>query len=195
MGNNKTLAVDIDGCVCTDVGFLWWYYLKSRYTLKPEYLSLKYNWEDVKLPYNLTELFDMSEEQTNGFEWWDNANLYDGMVPRLDSIQYLGRLSEEGWDIVFVSKTVGCHGCSKERFIKKWFPFAKACILTSEKQYVRCNAIVDDYVVNLNNMPDDVKLFRFRKDYYQKEEAVKPMKLIYGFEDLYNELKGGKRYE
>lgn len=195
MTNYKTLAVDIDGCVLTQISDDWFYYLKAKYKFKEEFKHLKHNWAGVKLPYNLTELFDLSEENQDGFEFFRNAFLYDNYRPRDDAQLYLKMLSESGWDIVFVSKVMGSHALSKINFIEKWFPYAKACILTSEKQYIRCDALVDDYVVNLNKMSDGVDLYRFRLDYEQKEQASKPMTVVYNFEELYYKVMGDDIYE
>jgi 5'(3')-deoxyribonucleotidase len=188
MSHNPIIAVDIDGTALTEISWEWWYHLKTRYTLKPEFLQLKYNWKDVKLPYNLTELFDFSEETSNGFEFWDNISLYDHYYPREDASEYLEKLSDEGFDIIFASKVCGNHGLSKTNFIAKHFPYAKACILTGDKQYIKCDVLVDDYVHNLNLMPANVACYRFRQDFSQREQPTRNMQTIYGFKELYTIL-------
>ncbi len=153
----QIIAVDIDNTV-VNTGELWHLWLLSRFKqvrcFKP-----------LKQPYNLTELFELPEG-VDGFDFWRDPSLYNGLQPVKNSVEVLSKLSEK-YDIIFVSQAKGWHHKSKFKFIEKWFPFNKGLILTKEKNYVRCDYFIDDSLTQINNMPLDVDCLWLETDYVQ----------------------------
>jgi 5'(3')-deoxyribonucleotidase len=182
---NKTIAVDVDGVVI-DIGPHWLKYLSSSYWRKDDSYNIRIG---ESLPYNLTELFNVRNSSwNNGFEWWDNFELYDILAPRIDAVQYLPAIRKLGYEIVFVSKVIGNHGASKERFIKRWFPDHHAIVFTESKQYCKCDMLIDDSFKNLNSMPKEVECLKFRMDYKEKELPTRDYTLVSGWEEINNIL-------
>lgn len=164
------LAVDIDEPVVS-TGSMWMRYLMSHFTLKPEYRLLL----PSPLPYNLTDLFILPED-CNKFEYFDYYALYDNAEPREDILEVLPKLAKS-WDIIFVSRIMGNHFCSKVRLVDKYFPFHKGVYGTTKtKSHIKCGIFVDDCISNLNEMwqrNPDTKCIRFRSDYV--EDNVNPL--------------------
>lgn len=184
--SRKILALDVDG-VLNRIGVNWYIYLSGHYPLKKSY-KVQLNTTLIDLPYDLTEMFEVGEEShNNGKEFFNNAFLYDTILPREDAVEYIPSLCKK-YDVIFVSKVIGFHHHSKAEWLKKWFPEAKTFIATNDKQYVKCDIFVDDCIEHLNNMSDDVQCLRFRQDYLQHTEPRKHFKIVWGFEDLYNYL-------
>jgi len=194
----KTIAVDIDGTALTQICEDWLDYLKTWYYFKPEYEYLKTCDPVEVLPYNLTMLLDKHKmadyelpllmRMRDGFEFFRKMRLYDEYEPRQDAVEFITRLYEEGYTIIFVSKVMGDHHRSKSNWVKKWFPYADF-IATEAKHHVNCDFIIDDSVPVLNKMPSNVDCIRFRADYKHEEEPTRPMKLVYNFQDAYEYIQ------
>lgn len=161
--SNKVIAIDIDNTV-VDTGHLWNHWLSSRFKL----ISGR---PISKQPYNLTELFTLPED-TDGFDFWRDPNLYNGLNPIEHSVEVLTKLSET-YDIIFVSQAKGWHHKSKFKFIEKWFPFNKGLILTKEKNYVKCDYFIDDSLTQINNMPLEVDCLWLETYYVQSGVSPK----------------------
>lgn len=165
--SRQIIAVDIDNTV-VNTGILWNQSLLSRFK--------QVKWvKGLKQPYNLTELFELPDG-TDGFDFWRDPSLYNGLQPLEHSVEALTKLSEQH-DIIFVSQAKGWHHKSKFKFVEKWFPFNKGLVLTKEKFLVRCDVLVDDSLTQLNSMPEDVKCLWFQTDYIQS--GVTPNKHMY----------------
>lgn len=179
------LAADIDEPI-VQTGKMWKRYLDAHYCLKQEYRFLLPD----PLPYNLAEMYITTEERT-GFEFFDYFKLYDDVVPREDALEYLPIIAKY-YDIVFVSKIVGNHWCSKKRMLDKYFPYHKGfygCDKT--KAFIYCDTFVDDCYSNLNDLfgvlPTE-KLIKFRQDYKENVEPLTNYPIIWNWEMAYDRL-------
>lgn len=152
------IGVDIDNTV-VDTGSQWLYWLCNRFDIKEEY-------KDAKLPYDLTEAFNIPF-YSDGYSFWKDPNLYEGLQPIENSVESLNLLYNLGHQIVFVSQAKGFHSKSKYYFIDRWFPFKSGVMLTKEKQYARVDVMIDDTWKVLDSMPDNVLTVKFKDEYTQ----------------------------
>lgn len=179
---DRVVAVDVDGVVI-DTCQMWLKYLLGTYRLKDPYGYIS----KETLPYDLTKLFNIPEGQ-DGFDWWHQFDLYDNLAPRKDAIEYVAKLHEEGFKIIFVSTVIGYHHSSKVNFLEKWFPYNDGIILTHEKQYIQCNYLVDDCYKNLNKMDSKVYSIKFRSDFKEEVQPKTNFPVAYNWEQVYNEI-------
>ena len=176
------IGVDCDGTICETSTKLWFAYLYQRY--KPiEEKILDVIASDM-YPYNVSELFHIPEG-CDPFAFWKDPNLYEGLTPIDDAVEYLQKLHSEGHEIIFVSQAKGWHQRSKYYFIDKWFPFKAGVILTKEKHLVNLDVIVDDSIHVLNSMPDSVVTIKFRDDTIQDEAMQLRHVLANDWQDVY----------
>jgi 5'(3')-deoxyribonucleotidase len=188
----KRILIDCDG-VLIDSGKLWLRYLMNHYQLKEGFFGCL----PTPLPYNLTELFIFADEDNerylgDGFEYWNNFQLYDNITPRADAISVIPKLKELGYEVVFCSRVIGNHGMSKEKFLNKWFPNNDGIVFTKDKHLVKCDVFIDDSVVNLNNMyhnNPEVDCYKFRLDYKEPEDPIRDFKVVYNWYTIYDILK------
>ena len=188
--NKPILAIDVDEPI-VQTGKMWERWLNSHYTMRKEYKLLQ---PDPK-PYNLSEMFIIPEHET-GFEYFDYFTLYDNVSPREDALEYLPILIKH-FDIIFVSKIMGNHYCSKLRMLDKYFPYHKGFYGCSKtKVNIKCDILVDDCFSNLNDMYEkhgnDVTLLKFRADYNERVEPLKHYRHVYSWEQISNILLGDK---
>jgi 5'(3')-deoxyribonucleotidase len=180
------LALDVDEPTVS-TGKLWKRYLDSHYTMKAEYRL----YQPEQLPYDLSVMYITTEDRT-GFEFFDNLKLYDNVTPREDALEYLPAISKL-YDIIFISKVVGNHFCSKSKFLHKWFPYHKGFYATTRtKEHVKCDIFVDDCYSNLNDMKENnpnTVCYKFRQDYNEGVEPTNRYKIIWGYDQLYNILR------
>ena len=181
---SKVLAIDIDGTVLTEICYDWFYDLKTIYPLKKEW-SYVIHPRDHKLPYDLSEMFEIPEGH-DAFTFWYEDNLYDQYVPRSDAISHIDALHLMGYKIIFVSKVIGNHGRSKTNFINKYFPYNQGVILTGQKHHIKCDYLIDDCMSVLNKMSTDTITIKFRDDFNEGIQATRKHKLVYGFQDAFN---------
>lgn len=182
--SSKIIAIDVDGVVI-DTCMMWKKYLLGTYKLKypAEWLSKE------PLPYNLTELFHIPEGE-DGYDWWYSYDLYDNLAPRKDALEWISKLKEDGYTIIFVSFVIGYHHYSKEQFINKWFPYNDGTVLTKNKKFVKCDYLIDDCYKNLNEMDDQVSCIKFRMDWRESVSPIKHFPIVYNWEDTYKFIKG-----
>lgn len=187
---DETILFDCDGCLVESIGQDWFNWLKLNFKFKKEYHHLvTENYKTVKLPYNLTVLFDTGSFHT-GFEFWNDSFLYENYVPLPKTQKCLDMLHIKGYNIVVVSKVIGDHYKSKEIFINKFFPYAKI-IFTEDKYLVNGSFIIDDTFAVLNSMPETVKVIKYRNDYIDPSESTrKDCMVAYNFDDIYNLIVG-----
>lgn len=190
MNTSKTAAFDVDGCLVEQVGQDWFDWLKCNFKLKKEYQHLiTENYKSVKLPYNLTILFELGNVYT-GFEFWGDEFLYENYTPLKDTQKCLDMLHIKGYNIVIVSKCIYNHFQSKENYIKKYFPYAKI-VFTEHKNLINCDYFVDDSIAMVNSMPEKTKVILYRRDYEQTEEVTRSdCMTAYDFNDVYNLIVG-----
>lgn len=184
----KLIAVDIDNTV-VNVGTGWFNDLESKYSIsrKAYQFSLNYG----KMPYDLTELFHIPSDE-DGFAYFKNSRLYSGLKPIEGSVEVLRELKDKGFDICFVSRTVGDHSKSKCDWVHKWFPFVDGILLaggsnhTKEKSFVKADYVIEDSLHQLNAFPDEVKKLHYYTPYYQV--GVEPPKhnfiLVHDWSDI-----------
>lgn len=187
---SEVILCDLDGCLVEQIGQDWFDWLKRNAKLKKEYHHLlTENYKSVKLPYNLTELFELNIFFT-GFEFWNDEFLYEDYVPLKETQKCLDMLHIKGYTIIICSKVMGNHGLSKECFIRKYFPYAKI-IFTEDKHFVKAGWVLDDTWKVINSFDKDVKVIKYRNDFEQKEKSERIDALVaYGFNDVYNLITG-----
>lgn len=179
------LAVDVDEPI-VQTGKMWKRYLDSHYSLKHEY---RFTLPDP-LPYNLSELY-ITTEDSDGLEFFDYFKLYDDVTPRDDALLYLPLIADD-YDVIFVSKIMGNHYCSKLRMLDKYFPFHKGfygCDKT--KAFITCDYIVDDCYSNLNDFylaGKQLGQIKFRQDYKENVEPLKNYPIVYNWEMVHERL-------
>ena len=153
--SNPIVAIDLDGVLC-DSGAHWHKWLHDRFELNDSEVD---KWIDSwgqmqKKPYNLTKLYQFPTGVT-GFEYWNNQSLYDGLSPTNGAVSALQEIkSQLNMDIVVVSRVIGNHYESKLKWVRNHFPMVDAVYLTEPnekaKTYTRCNAIVEDSLMQLH---------------------------------------------
>lgn len=139
------IGVDCDNTV-VGMQYHWYCYLSQRYP---------YKHIPGKLPYDLTEAFDIPAD-VDGKAFWKDVNLYEGLQPIKDSVAVLKKFKEQGHEIVFVSAHKGFHTKSKYYWIDKFFPFKDGVLLTKEKKYARIDVLIDDNLEVLSKLSDHV---------------------------------------
>lgn len=155
------IAIDVDiTTVETDKAWLHW-----LNTYSGKNLTLK----DCNYDYNLGKYFP---ELDDPFDFWRDKRLYDGIVPRLDAFKIINELNKVH-EIIFVSAVKGDHHKSKYNMLKTYFPEMDGFIATKEKQFVRCDMLIDDRNNFINAMPVNVITIKLNTPYTQEEELVK----------------------
>lgn len=101
--------------------------------------------------------------------FWSTPFLYQKLTPKPDAVECLTKLSDEGYEIGFVTYCKKAHLSSKCKWIKQHFPFYKFIYASKEKGYVRCDYFIDDRHTYLNQQPSNVKLIKFDTPYVQSE--------------------------
>lgn len=181
---SKVIAVDVD-ITTVSSNLAWLHYLGEHYPLK------KGACINYPRPYDLTTLFQVTPE-SNGFEFWRDAFLYDNLRPREDAVKYIPKIIEMGHKVVFVSQIFPEHSLSKTNFLNKWFPTHSGIIFTEQKEYVNYDLFIDDSIHQLNKQKDPSKVIQFRDDYIHKEKPLHNYKLVYAWDEIYTELERGE---
>ena len=172
------IGIDVDGTAVDTSSWYWFQYLQSRYSFKEGFDQYS------KIPYNVSEMFDIPEG-CDPMAFWKDPNLYEGLLPIADSVDTLQKLKDEGHSIIFISQCKGWHHKSKYYFIEKWFPFKDAVVLTKEKWAVNVDVMVDDMYHVLDSMPENVLTIKFREDTEQAPSKRKHM-LAMNWQEVYN---------
>lgn len=167
------IGCDCDGVVVDTSLHYWYCYLAERFP---------YKHLPGKLPYNLTDAFDIPEG-VDKMAFWKDPNLYEGLQPIEGSVTTLRKLKEQGHEIIFVSATKGWHNKSKYYFIDKFFPFKDAVLLTKEKKYVRLDVMIDDNLEVLSKLPDYVIKIHFNNG-LQSTVEVTPDFTCYNWKEV-----------
>lgn len=170
----KIIAVDVDQTV-VDTAQVWFDWLLSKSTnTDTNIINLEQfknncvNSEGKLTPsvkYNLSEYFPSITIDPMSF--WHTSDLYDELQPIKGSIESLKKLKDIGYNIVFVSYCKTGHFKSKWKFIQRHFPFADGLVATSNKQYIRCDYIIDDRLEYIVNMDDKTKRIIYNTVYEQ----------------------------
>lgn len=186
------IAFDCDG-VLLNSGRKWMQWLEENYNLKDDYLTLKIQVYAglAKFPYDLSVMYDIPPED-DPMAFWKSSNLYDGVKPFPQAVEYTNKLKEEGHTLVCVSRVTGCHASSKAKWLKRWFKFDGILFTGNnilEKTFVRCDVILEDSVKQLNEFPAGIKRLWFDTQYEQ--QGIEPnagIVLCKGWKHVYNEI-------
>lgn len=171
----KIVAVDVDLTVVDTLNpWLEWVH---RYTYDEK---VKNESGQYDLVPEMKELLKRADNQhIDPFEFWRDARLYDDLQPLSWSVLGLYGLHTRGYGVVFVSSCVPEHMCSKERFLRKWFPFHNGFIATHDKHLVDYDVLIDDkleHIINGQNYRPQAEHFLFtgvRHDGGPRERALR----------------------
>ena len=171
------LAIDVDQTV-VDSGTLWLDWLNEK---SGKNLTL----EQCAYDYNLGKFFPEIEDP---YAFWRCRNLYDDMIPRDDALRIIPKLCKEH-TVIFVSAIKGDHHKSKYTMLKRRFPDMKGFIATKEKQFVKCDVIIEDRNSFLNLFGYDVIKIKVDTPYTQKESLEGPVLVVDDWYEIYNHLQ------
>lgn len=140
---NKTILVDMDD-TATWLLPHWVEWLNKRYSLNVDWKGIN-KWDILLFfPKELTK--EQIYEPLISKEFWDSV------TPREGAVEYITKLHNAGFEIYICTSTDYRNIQSKyERVIRKYFPFIdwKHIIVTSNKQMIKADFIIDDAIHNL----------------------------------------------
>lgn len=137
-----TILIDADD-VLEDLTKKWILYINEKYGTSVRY-------EDVT-EWDMTKNYPtLTREQVYGAEL--EEELYDRLEPNPGAVETVKRLMDEGHEIYIVTSTP-CRviRAKFEKVILRYFPYLtwKNVIITSNKQMIRGDVLIDDGVHNL----------------------------------------------
>ncbi len=162
----KILAVDVDQTVVA-TGEVWnrWISDYLRCPTKELYQGCPY---DIREMYKEEIEGKPSYYHDNLLDFWRVEYRYHPLSPIEGSVEALRQAKEvHGFEVVFVSTIKGNHHKSKYEWLERHFPFMDGFIATKEKEYARCNIIIDDRQDVLDRMPKGVIPIRYDSPYEQ----------------------------
>ena len=117
-------------------------------------LNRKYNrniqYEDID-NWNISKYYpDLSEDEI--FNVIRSDDFWKEVKPKKGAVEYLKKLYDEGYDVYICTSTYYLNIKQKfEFFIKRWFPFVRwhKVIITSNKQMIQADYLIDDFPNNL----------------------------------------------
>lgn len=181
----KILAVDLDDTVFPSSEY-WHHYLELE-------TKLGIPWSVVEQYYNISTLYkdELFKRSLDPMAFWRATNTYDCMIPYQTAQKALEKASKKV-DIVFVSALKGGHHKSKYECVKRHFPYMSGFCGTKEKQFIRCDAIIDDRKNNLELFKDlDVKTIWCKTETEQFSDYEGDA-VLHRWEDLEGILEGWK---
>ena len=137
-----TILIDIDD-VLNNLCEEWCNWLNEKYGCCVSYRQIT-EWDMRKFFPQLTK------EQV--YEPLHNASLWDRLKPKDGAVKYVKKLMDEGYNVFLCTSTDYRNVQAKfERVIQKYFPYIRwsQVIVTSNKQMIKANVLVDDGVHNL----------------------------------------------
>ena len=171
----KVLGIDVDLTVVDTLHpWLWWYYEESGIELTDEDIKGK--------NYNIETLMAGVKEP---LKFWEIEDLYDELSPEPDAKKYIDKLSEE-FEIVFVSSVFNKHIESKEKFLKRFFPYA-GFIATHSKKYIDVDYFIDDHKKYID------EVYEYAKNRGRKVKCLKVKTILSDgltWDEIYEEIKG-----
>lgn len=140
--NKGTILVDMDD-TATWLLPIWVDWLNSKYNLNKD-------WKDIK-EWDMSVAFPtLSKEQI--YEPLSTEEIWDKVVPRDGAVEVLTDLHNQGYEIYICTSTDYRNIKPKyEKVISKYFPFIdwRHMIVTSNKQMIKADYIIDDAIHNL----------------------------------------------
>lgn len=146
MKTNKdiTILIDIDD-TSNDLCERWCKYLNNKYGTKVKYTDM--------IEWDVTKVFPtLTKKQVYGPLYLQS--FWATVGPRPYARRYIKKLVDEGYNVYFCTATDYRNVKAKyETLIKKYFPFMSwdKVIVTSNKQMLKADFLVDDGVHNLEN--------------------------------------------
>lgn len=147
---NTTIGIDIDGTTLDSCPKWWeWLYHMTMPSNIPKDIDefiCKERAEGRAVSYNLTQYFpDPINHQVDKFDFWRNTGVYDTIEPIAGAVEYITKLMEYGFDVVFVTHNKGNGGRSKYLNIERHFDsYNFDYIVTKEKYRARIDCLIDD---------------------------------------------------
>lgn len=189
----KIIAIDLDITLyLTGTHWMEWLIEKCG---DPTNLEEDSYWID----YDLRKYFNLPKG-LNGFEFWSEPETYENCKVKEGAVEVIEELYNKGFEIVFVSYCMGCPDQIKHKMkrLKKDFPFLLPedfhFVATKSKGLVKCDYLIDDRNVFLNQTEGDVINLKMESRYTQDEPLKKEvidvrdweeiLKVIYYMEDL-----------
>ena len=158
--SNKTIALDIDGPIAAS-DIAWLSNLESMTGIK---LGAQ------PTDYNLAKYFkeELAYEGLDGFEFWKSEDPYRNVKPVEGSVRACEKLSKAGYRLLPVTKIYTEHGCSKRKWLNKYFPMLDSPIYISIDGYksdVSCSVIIDDRLDNFKGFTKPTRGVLFNTPY------------------------------
>lgn len=139
-----TILIDMDDTI-EQLLLAWVCYLNERYGTSVSYADIK--------TWNVADAFQgLTKEQV--YEVLDEEDLWKRVLPMPGAQESLKRLYEKGHAIYIVTATTYLSVKAKmEHVLFRYFPFIswKNVIITSNKQMLKADVLIDDGVHNLLN--------------------------------------------
>lgn len=184
------IGVDVDNTFLAS-DKCWWEWLKHIYK-RHTYSSLDDatvfgGYGNVK--YNLAKYFtDKFDDSKCPLDYFRREGVYDTVPPVEGAVEYVNKLIDEGHTINFITHNMGLGGKSKYDRIHfllghKNFNY----FVTKEKQYVKCDVLVDDRNNFLNIMdPKECQAIRISTRYEQFEKLNEGIPTFKNWEGIYH---------
>ena len=180
MNEPLTLMVDIDGILNTlDVTVLEVYNEDSGDNLRPEDITEYHIEKFVKPQYRETFYKYFVDKRV-----WQRIKVVD------HAVQVLGQLWDEGYNIIFVTKTECENMVKKRNWLNRTFPFMgannirKRLYSAPKKQMIRADIAIDDGLFNLIGDRTYYSIC-FDKPYNQTDEIIPCFTRVYDWFGVY----------
>ena len=85
-------------------------------------------------------------------DFWKSETLYDSMEVEESAEELIHNLMKRGHYVIFVTHVEGIHAKSKFEMLKRAFGELDSFIATREKNFIRCDFLIDDRAYNLMNL-------------------------------------------
>lgn len=141
------------------------------------------------IDYDLRTYFNLPEG-LNGFEFWSEPETYENCTIKEGAVEVIEELYNKGFEIVFVSYCMGCPDQIKHKIkrLKKDFPFLLPedfhFVATKSKGLVKCDYLIDDRNVFLNQTAGDVINLKMESRYAQDEPLKKEVIDVRDWEEV-----------
>lgn len=176
------IVIDIDD-VINNLCECWCDWLSNQYGLSVTYKDVT-NWD-------ICSFFpELSKEQV--FEPLSKAEFWDCVRPKEGAVEYIEKLVDYGYQVYLCTATDYRNVQMKyEKVIQRYFPFIKweQIIVTSRKQMIKANVLIDD---NINNLVggDYLKLLMSAPHNQDVDTIMCRVYRVDNWEEIYNTIQG-----